>query len=84
MNGQRIAYFGALLAWSMSDLHAIDATPLGTVEKFDSAPSGPFQTGFIDIHRWSEDFRRRARSWSSIGIVPDGTGKALRVKVSDP
>jgi hypothetical protein len=58
-------------------------TPLGMVENFDSTPIGPFQKGFIDIHRWSEDFRQRARGWSKIEIVPEGSGKALRVAVSD-
>jgi hypothetical protein len=47
------------------------------VENFDSASAGPFQKGFIEIHRWSEDFRQRARAWSSIEIVPEGDGKAL-------
>lgn len=74
-----VGFFAAL-----GGLHARDAKLLGTIENFDAAPDGPFQRGFLDIHRWSEDFRQRARSWSSIEVVPDGKGKALRVSVSDP
>jgi len=65
-------------------LHANDISPLGMVENFDTAPVGPFQKGFLEIHRWSEDFRQRARAWSSIDVVTEGEGKALRVVVSDP
>ncbi|GEP43212.1 hypothetical protein BGE01nite_25030 [Brevifollis gellanilyticus] len=54
------------------------------VEDFDSAPTGTFQKGFLDIHRWTEEFRQRARAWSSIEVTPEGSGKALRVCVSDP
>lgn len=68
----------------MPGLPAKDIVPLGMVENFDSAAIGPFQKGFIDIHRWSEEFRQRARAWSGIEVVPEGDGKALRVKVSDP
>lgn len=65
-------------------LRASDAKLLGTIENFEAAPVGPYQVGFLDIHRWSEDFRQRARSWSRTEVVPDGKGKALRVGVSDP
>lgn len=60
-----------------------DNAALGMVENFDSMPAGPLQKGFLDIHRWSEDFRQRARAWSSLEVVPEGQGKVLRVKVSD-
>jgi hypothetical protein len=64
-------------------LHAKDIAPLGMVENFDETPAGSFQKGFIEIHRWREDFRQRARDWSNIEVVPEGDGKALRVVVSD-
>lgn len=66
------------------NLIAADASLIGMVEDFDAAPPGPFQKGFLEIHRWSEDFRQRARAWSSIEVVPEGSGRALSVKVSDP
>lgn len=83
MKHRPFVFLCACLALGMSWLHASEAAPLGMVENFDSAAIGPFQKGFIDIHRWSEDFRQRARAWSSVEVVPEGGGKALRVKVSD-
>ena len=65
-------------------LIAADASLIGMVENFDSAPVGPFQKGFLEIHRWTEEFRQRARAWSSIEIAPEGSGRALRVRVTDP
>lgn len=79
-----LAFFITALLCGLAELRGGDSSPLGMVENFDSAPVGPFQKGFIDIHRWSEDFRQRARGWSSIEIVPEGAGKALRVNVSNP
>lgn len=84
MNDRLIVFVSALLASNLSGLQAKDAEPLGLVENFDSVSAGPYQTGFIDIHRWSEDFRRQARSWSRIEIVPDEAGQALRVNVGNP
>ncbi|MBL9133923.1 MAG: hypothetical protein JNG86_22110, partial [Verrucomicrobiaceae bacterium] len=62
---------------------AADASVIGTVEDFDTAPTGRFQQGFIESHRWTEEFRQRAKDWSSIEVVPEGAGKALRVRVND-
>lgn len=73
----------ACLACGTSGLPAKDITPLGMVENFESMPAGPLQNGFIDIHRWNEEFRQQARGWSSIEVVPEAAGKALRVTVSD-
>lgn len=84
MKHHPLVFLWACLALGMSWLRAKEALPLGMIENFDSAAVGPFQRGFIDIHRWSEDFRQRARAWSSVEVVPEGGGKALRVKVSDP
>jgi hypothetical protein len=78
------AFLFTALVGSFTGLHGSDVSPLGMVENFDATPVGPFQKGFIEIHRWSEDFRQRARAWSRIEIVPESTGKALRVNVSDP
>lgn len=64
-------------------MFAADASVIGVVEDFDSAPTGAYQKGFLDIHRWTEDFRQQARAWSSIEIASEGSGKALRVRVSD-
>lgn len=64
-------------------MFAADASDIGVVEDFDSAPTGAYQKGFLDIHRWTEEFRQQARAWSSIEIVPEERGKALRVQVSD-
>lgn len=72
-----------LMIGSAAHLYGKESVPLGMVENFDSASVGPFQKGFIEIHRWSEDFRQRARAWSSIEIVPEGAGKSLRVNVRD-
>ncbi len=75
--------FTALMAAS-ADLQGGKLAHLGMVENFEATPAGLFQKGFIDIHRWSEDFRQRARAWSSLEVVREGEGKALRVIVSDP
>ena len=77
------AFLFTALVCSFAELHGRGITPLGMVENFDSTPIGPFQKGFLEIHRWSEDFRQRARAWSRIEVVPEGEGKALRVVVSD-
>ena len=79
-----LAFLITALVCGFTELRGRDSSPLGMVENFDSAPTGPFQKGFIEIHRWSEDFRQQARAWSRIEIVPEGAGKALRVNVSDP
>jgi hypothetical protein len=63
---------------------AADATVVGEIESFDSIPLGSFQKGFLDTHRWTEEIRQQARSWSSLEIVPEGPGRALRVRVTDP
>lgn len=75
-----------LLAWLAgmpAGLIAADATAIGVIEDFDSATLGSFQTGFIETHRWTEEFRQRARAWSSLEIVPEGKGRALRIRVTD-
>ncbi len=83
MNQCLVTLLCAGLTGGIFELSAKDIEPLGMVETFDSTPAGPFQKGFIDIHRWSEDFRQRARGWSKIEVVPESAGKALRVVVSD-
>jgi hypothetical protein len=72
------------LACGSVEMTAMDIAVIGMVEDFDMAPPGPFQKGFLESHRWTEEFRQRARAWSSIEVVPEGGGKALRVRVSDP
>ncbi|HBJ83591.1 MAG TPA: hypothetical protein DDZ88_06925, partial [Verrucomicrobiales bacterium] len=84
MSRRTYAFLFTALVGAFAGLHAKDIAPLGRVENFDSAPVAPFQKGFLEIHRWNEDFRQRARAWSSIEVVPEGEGKALRVRVTDP
>ena len=83
MKRRTFAFLFSAFVCGTVDLQGRDVAPLGMVEDFDTESTGPFQKGFIEIHRWSDDFRQRARAWSSIDIVPEGAGKALRVVVSD-
>lgn len=83
MKRRTFAFLFSAFVCGTVDLQGRDVAPLGMVENFDTESTGPFQKGFIEIHRWSDDFRQRARAWSSIDVVPEGTGKALRVVVSD-
>lgn len=83
MKRRTFAFLFTVFMCGTVDLHGRDLSPLGIVENFDAESAGPFQKGFIEIHRWSEEFRQRARAWSSIDVVPEGPGKALRVVVSD-
>jgi len=62
----------------------LSAAVITMVEDFDSAPLGTFQKGFLESHRWTEEFRQRARAWSSLEVVSEGGGNALRVRVNDP
>ena len=79
-----ILWLCAWLACSATVTLAAEAQVLGVVEDFDSAPLGSFQKGFLDSYRWTEEFRERARAWSSLEIVREGDGRALRVRVMDP
>lgn len=65
-------------------LIAAEPRAIGTIENFDATSTGPFQKGFIESYRWTEEFRQRSRAWSSIEIVPEGGGNAMRIRVSDP
>jgi hypothetical protein len=76
--------FAAWLACGTAMLPAAEAVVVGVVEDFSNAPPGLFQKGFLEIHRWTEEFRQRARAWSSIEVVPGGGGQVLRVSVNDP
>jgi len=76
--------YAAWLLCGAAMLPAAEMSVIGMVEDFDSAPVALFQKGFLEINRWSEDFRQRARAWSRIEVVAEGAGKALRVNVSDP
>lgn len=72
------------LTFGTGGLIAAEPRVIGTIENFDALSSGPFQKGFIESYRWTEEFRRRSRAWSSIEIVPEGDGNAMRIRVSDP
>ncbi|MES2596580.1 MAG: hypothetical protein V4662_14640 [Verrucomicrobiota bacterium] len=74
----------ALIVYNPMWLFAAETKVIGMVEDFESAAIGPFQKGFLDTHRWTEEVRQQARSWSSIEVVPEDSGKTLRVGVSDP
>ena len=58
---------------------------VGVLEDFDKLPSGPFQKGFLDSWRWTDEVRARARDSSQLEIVDatDGQGKRLRVRITD-
>lgn len=72
------------LVCGIVELNAVETSLVGMIESFDSVPPGSFQNGFIESHRWTNEFRERARAWSSIEVVPDGEGRALRIRVNDP
>ena len=59
---------------------------IGVIESFDAVPTGPFQKGFLESWRWTDEKRQRAREWSSLEIIPapEGDGRALRIRVNDP
>lgn len=79
----RLFFLASMLVVITATLLTARVTVIGMVEDFDSAPVGTFQKGFLDIHRWTEEFRQQARAWSRIEVIPEGAGKALRVQVSD-
>jgi N-acyl-D-amino-acid deacylase len=58
---------------------------IGVLEDFDKLPSGPFQKGFLDSWRWTDEVRARARDSSQLEIVdaPEGKGKLLRLRIND-
>jgi hypothetical protein len=58
---------------------------IGTIEDFDAVPVGPFQKGFLESSRWTEEHRQRAKEWSSLEIVPasEGSGRTLRIRIND-
>lgn len=80
----RHLFFAAWLTFGTAVLPVAEAVVVGVVEDFSNASPGPFQKGFLEIHRWTEEFRQRALAWSSIEVVSEGDGKALRVRVNDP
>jgi len=57
---------------------------VGEIENFDTTPLGTFQKGFLESYRWTEEFRQRARGWSRLEVVNEGSGRALRIRVDDP
>jgi len=63
----------------------INPVALGTVEDFDSTPPGPFQKGFLESWRWTQEQQRRAPEWSRLEIIPsvEGKGKMLRIQIHD-
>ncbi|MBL8828003.1 MAG: hypothetical protein JNM18_13580 [Planctomycetaceae bacterium] len=80
-----IASAWPLAALFASDKRGILESVLGVIEDFDDLPSGPFQEGFLDSWRWTEEFRLQARSKSRMEVVDiaSGEGKALRVLIHD-
>lgn len=58
----------------------------GVIEDFDAMPGGPFQKGFLDSWRWTDEVRSQARGGSCLEVVdaPNSGGKLLRVRVDDP
>src|SRR5436190_21585108 len=87
---------GLVFGWLMlvflsADGRAREATAsgdkvLGTLIDFASEAVGPYQGGYIDYWRWSDEQRRRAGSLSRLDIVvdPESGRKMLRVQVLDP
>lgn len=58
---------------------------LGTLEDFSKLPPGPFQKGFLDSWRWSDEVRAQFRSRTQLKIVEaaDNKTKQLRVRIAD-
>lgn len=87
--GRFLAWISTSLIWAWGTLHAEPArapvrlTVIGMIEDFDAEPVGSFQRGFLESYRWTEDFRREARGWSSLEIVSEGGNRVLRARVGD-
>jgi hypothetical protein len=83
--------FVSQLLWSdAATLLAADpapspATVIDMIEDFEKLPNGPFQKGFLDSWRWTDEVRAQARSSSRLEVI-DSTAekhKLLRVRVDD-
>lgn len=79
-------WLGSVSLTLAADGSAVDrGRVIGVLENFAKLPSGPFQKGFLDSWRWTDEVRARARDSSRLEIVdaPEGKDKLLRVRIDD-
>ena len=85
--GISVVLWAPLATLSADEPGAARGTVIAVVEGFDDLRVGPFQDGFLDWWRWTDEARATARKGSRLEVAdaPTGDGnKLLRVLINDP